>query len=204
MLKVAFNAVTRLHSRSALLKRLGSPDIYSPCRITPSNYFRFLRGPEYATIKGVEYILPLDSMSGQFSQTLSFSEVPDAGTFKLKFGSDSTDPLNYDASAADIQTALRALAPLASVVVSGDASSGFVILFQGSSSAYTLGEVTNSTLTASSVAVTPTVIHTFAPWDTPIKKGDRIVDGSKSWTVDEVIEMYDLGAQVMGYRCRAD
>lgn len=204
MLKAALNTLTRLHSRTAQLKRLGTPTTYSPCRITPSNYFRFLRGPEYSTIKGVEFILPIDSISGHFAQLLSFSATPDSGTFKLKFGAYTTDAINHNANAAAIQVALRLLAPLSDVLVTGSFSVGFTITFVGFNSSPAIGEVTESTLLVIAAPVVPTWQRTFTVWTDLIKKGDRILDGSKLWTVDEIIEMHDLGAAVMGYRVRAD
>ena len=204
MLKVALNALTRIHSRPATLKRLGTPDIYSPCRITPSNYFRNLRGPEYTTIKGVEFIIPVDSLLGQHTQTLVFSAVPDAGQFKITVGADTTAFIAYNASAATIQTALRLLTPLANILVTGNFTDGFLLTFVGFSATTTLGDVTSSTLTESGDAVTDTWTRGNTPWDTLVKKGDRITDGSRTWAIDESIEMHDLGAQVMAFRARAD
>ena len=204
MLKAAFNALTFLHSRAATLKRLGSPDMYSPCRVTPSNFFRFLRGPEYVTVKGVEFIVPLDSLTGQFYQLLTFDEIPDDGLFSLKFGDLTTDPLNYDAVAADIQVAVRLLAGHENVVVTGDYTDGFTFLFAGFSTSPDLGEVVDSTLEESAVPVVTTFIRGSVVWSVPLRKGDRIIEGSRLWTVDEIIEMHDLGAIVMGYRVRCD
>lgn len=62
MLRQAFNALSRVHSRAAELKRFGTPDVTTACRITPSNYFRFLEGPSSTTIHGREFVIPLDSI----------------------------------------------------------------------------------------------------------------------------------------------
>ena len=62
MLRQAFNALTRLHSKAATLKRLGSPDVSTAVRITPANFFRFIEGPSQTVIHGREYIIPLDSI----------------------------------------------------------------------------------------------------------------------------------------------
>jgi len=204
MLKSALNALTRIHSRTALLKRLGTVNAYSPCRITPSNYFRFLRGPEYTTITGVEFVIPLDSMLGEFSQSLTFNETPDAGVFKLKFDGDETEELTFESTAAEIQTQLRTITALANVVVAGSFSEGFTFTFAGLSSAPDLLEVTGSTLEEGGDSVTTTIINTYSAWSEPLKKGDRIIDGERSWAIDEIIEMHDVGAQVMAYRVRCD
>lgn len=203
MLRTALNALTRLHSRPAMLKRLGTVDIYSPCRLTPSSYFRFLRGPEYTTIKGVEFVIPVDSMTGQFAQLLSFDLIPDSGTFKIKVNADTTNDINFDATASDIQTELRLIPALVNVIVTGSFLLGFTIIFVSLSSSPTVSvednllmETTNSVVT--SLKITPSV------WADLLKKGDRIIDGSRQWAVDEIIELHDIGAQVMAYRCRAD
>lgn len=203
-LKSALNALTRLHSRQALLKRLGTVDIYSPCRITPSNYFRNLRGPEYTTIKGVEFIIPVDTLTGQFAQKLSFPSIPDAGTFKILFGLNLSGFLAFNASALDIQTELRLIPELINVVVTGSFLLGFTITFVGFQASTGIGQVTNSTLLESGDPVDDSWVQTFTLWGDKIKKGDRIVDGTKQWAIDEVVEMHDLGAEVMAFRCRSD
>jgi len=205
MLKSAFNAITFIHSRTAMLKRLGSTvDIYSPCRLTPSNYFRFLRGPEYTTIKGAEFIIPVDSLTEKFAQKLLFDRIPDAGTFKIKFGANTTPDLDFDITAGEIQTEIRNFAGYGNVTVTGSFNLGFTIVFVGFSSKPSLGEVIDSTLEESSDPVVAGWINQSSVWTDLIKKGDRIVDGSKTWTIDEIIEMHDLKAEVMAYRIRCD
>lgn len=70
MLKDAFNAVCKLHSRPASIKRIGSPDLTTTCRIVPSNYSRNLEGPSHTVIHGREFIIPLDSIHNKFSPVL--------------------------------------------------------------------------------------------------------------------------------------
>lgn len=205
MLKQALNALTALHSRPVTLKRLGATvDMYSPARITPSNFFRFLRGPEYTSIPGQEFVIPIDSMTGEFCQLLTFSTIPDEGQFKLTFGASSTGFMAFNVSAASMQTELRLITALANVVVTGSFLVGFTIKFAGFSTAPALGSVTSSTLEAANVAVTATWVNTSAAWADKVKKGDRILDGTSLWTVDEIMPMYDLGATTMAYRCRVD
>lgn len=204
MLKQALNALTAIHSRQAMLKRLGSPDIYSPCLIAPSNYFRFLRGPEYTTVRGVEFIIPIDSMLGQFAQLLSFDKIPEEGTFKIKFGTSSTDALGFDVTAVDVQTELRKIGALANVLVTGSFATGFRTVFAGFSTAPELGQVVDSTLKESGENVVASWGNTYSAWPDKIKRGDRIVDGTRIVAVDEIIEMHDLGAKVMAFRVRCD
>ena len=206
MLKTALNALTMLYSRQATLKRLGASELstFSPCRITPSNYFRALRGPEYTTIKGAEFIIPVDSMLGQYSQKLSFSAIPDEGTFRIEFGGEETTDLNFDVTAVEIQTALRLLTGLANVLVTGSFNTGFTIIFVGFDTFPALGVLSDSSLKESDENVTASWIQTNTAWNEPIRKGDRIIDGSKNWAIDEIIPMHDLGAIVMAYRVRCD
>lgn len=201
MLKAAFNALTRLHSRPATLKRPGTTvDLYSPARVTPSNYFRFLRGPEYTTIAGVEYIIPVDSIVGQFSQTLKFPAPPTVGTFKLEYGLIKTGALNYDASAATIQSSLSVIPGLSAVIVTGDFTAGFLIVLRGSPTSPALGQITDSTLDQ-----VGTLAKTNSSWpDDKVKKGDRILVDGKVYAIDEIMLMPDVGGVAMGYRVRAD
>lgn len=205
MLRAAFNSLTRLHSRPGILKRLGTPDIFSPIRLTPSNYFRSLRGPEYTTVKGSEFVLPLDSMLGQFAQKLTLNKVPDDGDFKLGFGVVTTESLPFDASAEDIQTSIRLLSGFSDALVTGDFATGFIFTFAGKSSEVVTGDVTESTLSNGlDTLLVDTWVNFNIPWEKPILKGDRIINGSSQLAIDEIIEMYDVGAVLIGFRCRAD
>ena len=201
MLKAAFNALTRLHSRPALLKRPGATvDMYSPMRVTPSNYFRFLRGPEYTTIRGIEYIIPVDSITGQFSQTLKFPEPPTTGTFKLQYALIKTGALNYDTTAATIQSALVAIPGLSNVAVTGDFTAGFLIVFRGMMTAPDLGLIVESTLDQAG-----TLAKANTSWpEEKVKKADRILVDGKVYAIDEIMAMPDVGGVAMGYRVRAD
>lgn len=210
MLRQAFNALTRIHSRPAQLKRLGAsvndPDIYSPCRITPANYFQYLRGPENTAIHGREFIIPADSMLGQFSQNIAFSAAPASGTFKLRYGVTSTTALAHNAPPEDIQSAIRLLPGLASAVVTGSINAGLSVIFQGFSTQPNLISVVDSTLaSAVPAAVTSTVTQAYQKWSSLIERGDKLVDTVYNLlTVDQIVEMVDMGGDIMGYRVRAE
>ncbi len=204
MLRAAFNSLARLHSRPATLKRLGTPDIFSPIRITPANYFRNLRGPEYTTIKGVEFIIPKDTAIGQYSQSLTFNKVPDEGIFTITLDAGATGSLGFDSTYSDIQTAVRLLTGYGNTLVSGDFTSGFIFIFQGITPSPVLGQTTDSTLKKDDEEVTSSWSKTNTPWTKPILKGDRIVDGSSQWSIDEIVDMHDVGAIVLGWRVRCD
>lgn len=206
MLKAAFNMLSRLHSRSASLKRLGKtpePDLESPVRITPSNYFRFLEGPSNTVVKGREFILPLDTIRGNATQIISFSGVPTTGKFTLTYGANTSSQLTFSETAATIQTALRILAGLSNVTVSGNFTVGFTVVFVGTlepltiTAAKVLGEELDRDITVS--------VGSPQAWSPVLKRGDRIVDSQYgALAIDEIMEIVDLGGSIMGYRCRCE
>ena len=201
MLREAFNMLTRLHSRPAYLKRLGSPTLYSPIRITPSNYFRFLEGPSSIVIRGREFVIPVDSIKGSETQLISFSTVPTSGGFTLTYGAETTAVISYDDLAADVQTALRALTGLESVTVTGNFSSGFVVAFIGVQSPSLLVYALDASPLNATISIAE---YDGEQWETVIKRGDKIVDSLGHLAIDEIIEMVDIGGSVMGYRVRTE
>lgn len=64
-------------------------------------------------------------------QLLSFSAVPDSGTFHVTYHMLSTTELAFNAPAADVQAALRLIEGLEAVTVSGNFTAGFKITFVG-------------------------------------------------------------------------
>lgn len=65
------------------------------------------------------------------NQLIEFSDVPDSGTFRIHFGLEKTIDLPFNANNIDVQTALNNLDSLSEVLVTGDFTSGFDLLFQG-------------------------------------------------------------------------
>ena len=53
---------------------------------------------------------------------------------------------------------------------------------------------------------TPTIASTTGtPWDTILKRGDKIVDSVfGSMAISEIVEMPDFGGDVMAYRLRVE
>ncbi len=64
-------------------------------------------------------------------QTLTPDSAPDSGTFKITIGALSTTDLAWNASAAAIQAAIRALAGFDGVTVTGTLATAVVITFAG-------------------------------------------------------------------------
>jgi hypothetical protein len=199
ILKSAFNMMTRIHSRPATLKRLGTPVIYSPARITPSNYFRYLEGPSHTVVRGREFIIPVDTMLGQPSFTFVLPSTPTTGSYTLDFDFDlttaSTASINFDADLVAITAAIVGVVPDA--VVTGTPENYSVVL-EGV-------QVLNSIVATSTLDVVETITAGNTPWTIPTKRGDRIVDSVYgTMTMDEIIEIVDLGGDIMGYRCRVE
>lgn len=84
---------------------------------------------------------------------LTFSAVPTSGAFTITYNSNPTSSLAFNASAAQVQTALRLVAGLADVVVTGNFTSGFSIRLVGIASPATLA-VGSNTLDAGGAVTT--------------------------------------------------
>lgn len=96
-------------------------------------------------------------------QRLSFSAAPASGAYKLSYGVNTTGSIAFDATAADIQTALRLLAGLSSVTVTGTAATHVDVTFTGVTGAASLLVVSADSLqTATPVNVFITVTTTTA------------------------------------------
>lgn len=93
-------------------------------------------------------------------QTISFSNVPDAGTWTIGFGDETTSSLPYNATASSIQTALRALDGLTDVLVTGSFAAGFVITFTGADGGQAQPTVTIETNTLNLSAVNTVITIT--------------------------------------------
>lgn len=97
-------------------------------------------------------------------QLIAFGTVPDAGLWSVSLYSQLTTNLAFNANAAAVQAALRAINGLADVTVSGDYTVGFTVVFAGASSGINhplLVEGTN-TLTTLAAPVVITISQTVA------------------------------------------
>lgn len=85
-------------------------------------------------------------------QTLTFSAVPDSGTFTLTYGAETTAAIAYNASNATIKAAIEALTYISSTVtVSGSTATAILIVYDNS-----MGNVDQPTVTDNSLAVATT------------------------------------------------
>lgn len=95
-------------------------------------------------------------------QTVTFSEVPTAGQWRLSFDGDSTALLNFDADAATVQTAIRAIAGLEDLTVTGNYLLGFAVTFTGTAGqqdqiALAIASNTLSGATSVTITITETI-----------------------------------------------
>jgi uncharacterized phage protein gp47/JayE len=92
-------------------------------------------------------------------QKITFSAVPDAGQWKITWNAHETTVLNYDANAAAVQAAIRALQFGAGAIVTGDYTAGFTIDFAGVSGLQEqpTAIISSNTLTSGGPAVTTAV-----------------------------------------------
>jgi hypothetical protein len=101
-------------------------------------------------------------------------------------------------TAADVQTALREITGLEGVTVSGDTTDGMDVAMYGIQSPL---QLVSSPPPGGVIDVSYGVGVPFSPL---IARGDKLIDSSKHLTVKEVIEIPDLGGEIMGYRVRVE
>ncbi len=200
--KNAFNALTGIHSKPATIKRPGAPDIFTPCRVTPSNFFRYIQGPQETVVHGREFIIPKDSMVGQRTQKISFSIPPTGGSFTLTYNAIQSAPIEFNFSAAQIQAILRVITGLSNVLVSGNFTTGFIISMIGINSPSLFIAVQGTPALDATIAV---AWDAYIPFSPTLKRGDKIIHPIYNiLTMDEIIELPDIGGDIMGYRVRTD
>lgn len=91
-------------------------------------------------------------------QNVDPSGVPASGQFKLVYGSFTTDFINWDDTAAEIQAALRLYEPLRLVEVTGSLATSLNVTFVGvNGDATTLSTTSNTLQTSAPAAITFTI-----------------------------------------------
>lgn len=107
-------------------------------------------------------------------QTLTWSSAPASGTFTLGYGDEVTTSLNWNSSAANIQTALRALTGLDDVTVDGEISSLVVtVTFTGVPPPAEL-----LTLASSTLNVEPEIAETDLTLPLAVQAGFNLIGGT--------------------------
>ncbi len=109
-------------------------------------------------------------------QDITFSPVPDAGTFILAYGNSTTSPLNWDDSNTVIQTQLRLISELSAVVVTGSIASGtLTVTFDGTNPVAELLVVPLNELTASGDPIEITVTETDVILPLAVQDGFNLI-----------------------------
>lgn len=114
-----------------------------------------LRGKGYLVI-----ILMQDTVAAVTEvQHLAFSAVPAAGDYRVKIGALETADIASGSSAATVQAAIRLLAGMGAITVTGSEAAGFVVTFTGVVGDVALIQITHDTLQDAGgidVFITPT------------------------------------------------
>lgn len=207
MLKSAFGAICRIHSQAGFIKRLGTTDIYSPMRITPSNYFRYIDGPSQTVATDSEGVIPVATIAGQKKVVITLDAPATDGTFDITLsfnsGSITVSNIAFDIIPADLEALIRGISPdLAAITIPDSFESGankITINFIG------VKDVGNTTVDVTDLIgpLTATSAYSNLAWPTPpVKRGDRIIISAGTLTINEVVEMPDLGGETIGYRVK--
>lgn len=141
-------------------------------------------------------------MTGQRTQKISFSILPTVGFFTLTYNAIQSAPIEFDSTASEIQTILRVITGLSNVTVTGNFTSGFTVTFIGINNPSLLIAVLGTPPLDSTITIAWGLSVPFSPY---LKRGDKIIHPIYSTiTIDEIIELVDIGGEVMGYRVRTD
>lgn len=98
-------------------------------------------------------------------QDINFSSVPSSGDFKLQYnGTETTAAISHTATNTDVQNALNALTSLSAVVVTGDFTAGFTVIFAGADGEQDQPILVAVDNTLDSGAVTITITETARGW----------------------------------------
>lgn len=125
-------------------------------------------------------------------QKIDFSAVPDEGSFRLVHGVLETSLIPFGATAADVQTALRALAGFSQVTVTGNFTTGFVVTMTG-----VLGNPDQFTTDDNTLENTNTPVTITPSTTTPGTTVNEAVATALNAIVDENPDFYFVGMTSM-------
>lgn len=120
-------------------------------------------------LTGVTAVVGFTNLTGAAQQVITFASVPVSGTWKYTVGGETTSPLAFNATAAQLQTAIQALQGFDQALVTGNVQFGFVINFNGSNGGQSiaLGFISNNT----------TGVQIFVNYGRPPKSFEIVVEG---------------------------
>jgi hypothetical protein len=159
--KIELHDFTDIFPQRVLRKRGDLTDVlkYSACRV---NLLIGKDGTRY--YDGIDFRLDLNGnirwQNPGDQQLATFSAAPTSGTFTLTYATLTTAPIASGASAAQVQAALRLLAGLEEITVSGDFATGFKTTFAGVDSPVGALTATSSLLDTDSDPVDITITNT--------------------------------------------
>jgi hypothetical protein len=167
--KIELHDFTEVYPQRVLRKPGALTDIlkYPACRVNvliDRNQIRYFQEMDFTLdLNGnVKWLTAGDQ------QKVAFSAVPDSGSFTLTFGSFTTAPIPFNASAAQVEAALELTSVLANVTVTGDFTTGFKVTFVGVDSPVALLTSSSSLahgVTPVTIAVTDVAIAARKPND---------------------------------------
>lgn len=83
-------------------------------------------------VAGVTNVVGFENIYEAALQLIAFGSTPVSGSFSLTIGSTSTGSIAFSATAADVQSAIRAVSGYGTTIVSGSFDAGFTVDFAGS------------------------------------------------------------------------
>lgn len=135
-------------------------------------------------------------------QKISFSAVPDAGTWSVKQGANTptgTVSVVSGTTAATIQAHIRTISGLSSVVVSGTVATGFLVRFDGTTGNQTALSDNSNSITSGGGAVTVTYTEVYqggATFGTPGNDTILVAGGAEASGNNRKLFMFNSGTQV--------
>lgn len=108
-------------------------------------------------------------------ELITFSAVPTSGAFTLVYDTQTTASLNWNATAGNVQTALRALTGLASITVIGNTTDGFSVTFTDVIPPAEILSVGTNTLLASATQVLLTIVPTDETLPLQVQSGFNLI-----------------------------
>ncbi len=118
----------------------------------------FSQQPNILAGGGYLVVIPM----AQETQAIAFDATPDSGDFVFTYDGDDSAVIDFDATAAEVQTIIRAIPGLENVLVTGavDSATGLTINFEGVEGDIALATVTSNNLLDGVTPVVATVTET--------------------------------------------
>lgn len=158
--KIVLHDFTTVFPQRVLRKKGSLTDVlkYPACRVnvlvqhSNGSLVQYYQDMDFAIDNNgnIKWLTPGDQ------QLLAFSAVPDSGTFTITQNGHTTASIPFNANAAAVQVALRAMTGYEDVMVSGDFTAGFLVTWIGIDSPVSLATTTSALLNG----VTAVTIHT--------------------------------------------